>query len=41
MKDGDLLKEYILNETGKLYGGSAKKITFIPWNFGQVIYFYV
>ncbi|XP_045202476.2 protein-glutamine gamma-glutamyltransferase K-like [Mercenaria mercenaria] len=35
MKEEDLLGEYILNETGKLYSGSKEKITHFPWNFGQ------
>ena len=28
-------KEYILNETGRLYVGSKKRIFSRPWNFGQ------
>ena len=30
------LSEYILNETGKIYSGSYKRISPKPWNFGQV-----
>ncbi|XP_041375414.1 protein-glutamine gamma-glutamyltransferase K-like [Gigantopelta aegis] len=29
------LKEYVLNESGKIYSGTARKITPKPWNFGQ------
>jgi hypothetical protein len=36
MYEEKLLKEYILNETGKIYSGSYKKISPKPWVFGQV-----
>ena len=32
------LKEYVLNETGKIYSGTSRKISPKPWNFGQVSY---
>ncbi|KAH9499761.1 hypothetical protein Btru_077760 [Bulinus truncatus] len=35
MNDPELLKEYVLNEIGKLYVGSQSNITSKPWNFGQ------
>ncbi|KAL4235093.1 hypothetical protein ACF0H5_006731 [Mactra antiquata] len=35
MADDELLKEYVLNETGKIYSGNFKKITSKPWVFGQ------
>ncbi|XP_060561323.1 hemocyte protein-glutamine gamma-glutamyltransferase-like isoform X2 [Ruditapes philippinarum] len=35
MYEEKLLKEYILNETGKIYSGSYKKISPKPWVFGQ------
>ncbi|KAH3768656.1 hemocyte protein-glutamine gamma-glutamyltransferase-like [Dreissena polymorpha] len=35
MKDEHLLNEYILNETGKIYSGSHKRISPKPWVFGQ------
>ena len=31
-------KEYVLNETGRVYVGGAKKPQGRPWNFGQVTY---
>ena len=31
-------KEYVLNETGRVYVGGAKKPQGRPWNFGQVKY---
>ncbi|GFO23755.1 hemocyte protein-glutamine gamma-glutamyltransferase-like [Plakobranchus ocellatus] len=36
LHDEDLLREYVLKETGKIYCGSARNITSRPWNFGQV-----
>lgn len=39
MHEGNLLEEYILNETGKIYVGSTKRISSRPWAFGQVIHF--
>ena len=36
MPESKLLEEYIMNETGKIYSGSYKKISPKPWNFGQV-----
>jgi len=36
MSDENLLGEYILNETGKIYVGSTKRISPRPWVFGQV-----
>lgn len=35
MPESKLLEEYIMNETGKIYSGSYKKISPKPWNFGQ------
>ena len=29
-------KEYVLNETGRVYKGDSKKPQGRPWNFGQV-----
>ena len=29
-------KEYVLNETGRVYVGNSKKPQARPWNFGQV-----
>ena len=29
-------KEYVLNETGRVYVGNSKKLRARPWNFGQV-----
>lgn len=31
-----LLDEYILNESGAIYGGNYHQIGAKPWNFGQV-----
>jgi transglutaminase 1 len=28
-------KEFVLNETGRIYNGTFKKLSFKPWNFGQ------
>lgn len=36
MREDHLLKEYILNETGKIYSGSWNSISSKPWSFGQV-----
>lgn len=33
--DENLLKEYVLNESGKIYAGSLRKISAKPWEFGQ------
>lgn len=38
LPDEQLLKEYILNETGKIYIGNKTSIREKPWNFGQVKY---
>ncbi|GFS07385.1 hemocyte protein-glutamine gamma-glutamyltransferase-like, partial [Elysia marginata] len=35
LDDAELVREYILNETGKIYCGSCRNITSRPWNFGQ------
>ncbi|XP_012938089.1 hemocyte protein-glutamine gamma-glutamyltransferase [Aplysia californica] len=35
LDDENLLQEYVLNETGKIYSGSKKQISSKPWNFGQ------
>ncbi|CAG5128676.1 unnamed protein product, partial [Candidula unifasciata] len=35
MPDEELLKEYVLNETGKIYTGNKTSIREKPWNFGQ------
>ncbi|KAF6035097.1 TGM1 [Bugula neritina] len=35
LKNGDWADEYVLNDTGKVYRGSAKQIIGKPWNFGQ------
>ncbi|KAL4235097.1 hypothetical protein ACF0H5_006735 [Mactra antiquata] len=34
-KNGHLLNEYILNETGKIYSGNYHRISPKPWVFGQ------
>lgn len=39
MHEANLLGEYILNETGKIYAGNSKRISPKPWAFGQVIHF--
>jgi len=36
MADADLLQEYVLNETGKIYAGNYRKISPKPWVYGQV-----
>ncbi|KAK3737822.1 hypothetical protein RRG08_063228 [Elysia crispata] len=33
--DDELLKEYCLSETGRIYCGSCRNITSRPWNYGQ------
>ncbi|KAF6022093.1 F13A1 [Bugula neritina] len=35
MKDETWRKEYVLNDTGKIYTGNYKQIYGRPWNFGQ------
>ncbi|XP_059154439.1 hemocyte protein-glutamine gamma-glutamyltransferase-like [Physella acuta] len=35
MEDATLLKEYVMNETGKIYIGTKNSITEKPWNFAQ------
>ncbi|XP_053404043.1 hemocyte protein-glutamine gamma-glutamyltransferase-like isoform X2 [Mercenaria mercenaria] len=35
MEDEKLTKEYVLNEKGKIYRGSTRRISPCPWNFGQ------
>ncbi|CAL1532742.1 unnamed protein product [Lymnaea stagnalis] len=35
MADANLLKEYVLNETGQIYYGSQSAVAPRPWNFGQ------
>ncbi|CAG5134110.1 unnamed protein product, partial [Candidula unifasciata] len=35
LEDENLLNEYILNESGKIYTGSSTSISGRPWNFGQ------
>lgn len=35
MYEDNQLEEYILNETGKIYAGTRRKITPKPWVFGQ------
>ncbi|XP_060606391.1 protein-glutamine gamma-glutamyltransferase K-like [Ruditapes philippinarum] len=35
MSNDELLGEYVMNETGKIYNGSSQNISFMPWNFGQ------
>ena len=36
MEDDKEKREYVLNEQGRLYQGSARYISGAPWNFGQV-----
>ena len=36
MDDTEWRKEYVLNETGRIWQGSAKRHHGQPWNFGQV-----
>lgn len=35
MHDEEQLKEYVLNDTGKIYSGTMQKITAKPWVYGQ------
>ncbi|XP_059179199.1 hemocyte protein-glutamine gamma-glutamyltransferase-like [Physella acuta] len=35
MKDTTLLKEYVMNDVGKIYSGTKNSITGKPWNFAQ------
>ncbi|KAK3741947.1 hypothetical protein RRG08_024693 [Elysia crispata] len=35
LDDEELLKEYCLSETGRIYCGSCRNITSRPWNYGQ------
>lgn len=44
MSDEDKRKEYVLNDRGRIWVGSQRNFSGIPWNFGQVslnvIYWY-
>ena len=35
VEDEEMIQEYVMNETGRLYVGSKKQITSKPWVFGQ------
>ncbi|CAH1779163.1 unnamed protein product [Owenia fusiformis] len=35
LDDENLRREYVLNDSGKIYSGTAKNIRPKPWNFGQ------
>ena len=36
MEENDWRKEYVLNETGRIWQGSSRYNFGKPWNFGQV-----
>ena len=36
MAEDDQRKEYVLNDHGRIWVGSSRSFSGIPWNFGQV-----